>query len=297
MAWLLLACSALFWAGNFVVGRLIAGEIGPITMSLWRWSLALAIIIPFAAPRMWRQRALIRQHIGLLVFLAIFSVASFNTLLYIGLQTTTATNALLINSSIPVLIIAIGALVLREVPSRRSLAGITVSCIGVAWLISQGQFERLAALSFTTGDLWILTSSVVWAVYSLFLRFRPSELDPVAFLGLSASIGVVVLTGLGLWNPFDEAPMTLTPRLMSAVAFFAVFPSLLAYLCWNAGMARVGAARGGQMIHLMPVFGLALATQVLDETMAAHHWIGAALIASGLLIALLPVHHWRKARA
>ncbi|MGB0957702.1 MAG: DMT family transporter, partial [Litorivicinus sp.] len=278
-------------------GRLIAGEVGPITMSVWRWSLALLIILPFAAPRMWRQRGLIRQHLGLLTFLAVFSVASFNTLLYIGLQTTTATNALLINSSIPVLIIGIGALVLREIPSLRSLAGIAVSCLGVAWLISQGQMGRLAALTFTTGDLWILTSSIVWAVYSLFLRFRPADLDPVAFLGVSASIGCAVLWCLGAWNPFNEAPMQFTPRLMSAVAFFAVFPSLLAYLCWNAGMARVGAARGGQMIHLMPVFGLALATWVLDETMAAHHWVGAVLIASGLLIALLPVHRWRPARA
>ncbi len=191
----------------------------------------------------------------------------------------------------------IGAMVLREIPSLRSLAGIAVSCLGVAWLISQGQMGRLAALTFTTGDLWILTSSIVWAVYSLFLRFRPADLDPVAFLGVSASIGCAVLWCLGAWNPFNEAPMQFTPRLMSAVAFFAVFPSLLAYLCWNAGMARVGAARGGQMIHLMPVFGLALATWVLDETMAAHHWVGAVLIASGLLIALLPVHRWRPARA
>ena len=290
MAWLLLACSALFWAGNFVVGRLVAGLAGPITMSAWRWSLALVIILPFALPRIYRQRQLIRDNIGLLTFLAIFSVASFNTLLYVGLQTTTATNALIINSSIPVLIIAFGALLLKQAPSPRSLAGIAVSCIGVIWLISRGDLSMLQSLSFTQGDLWILCSSVVWAIYSLYLRFRPAQLDPIAFLGLSCIIGCAVIWSLWLWNPLDEGPLPRTPEMLSAIAFFGLFPSLGAYLCWNAGMAKVGAARGGQMIHLMPVFGLIMATQVLGETMAIHHWIGAALIATGLLVALAPIH-------
>ena len=288
MAWLLLACSALFWAGNFVVGRLVAGEAGPLTLSIWRWGLATLIILPFALPRLWRQRQLIQQHWRLLSFLAIFSVASFNTLLYIGLQTTTATNALIINSSIPVLIIAFGLVFLKQTPTARSLIGILTSCTGVVWLVSQGDLERLVQRGISQGDLWILASSVVWAIYSLYLRFRPAELDPIAFLGFMCVIGTSAI-GLVRWiNPFGEAPLSMEPHLLAAVGFFALFPSLGAYLCWNAGLAKVGAARGGQIIHLMPVFGLTLAAAFLGERMVTHHWIGASLIASGLLIALLP---------
>ncbi len=288
MAWLLLACSALFWAGNFVVGRLVAGEAGPLTLSIWRWGLATLIILPFALPRLWRQRRLVQQHWRLLSFLAIFSVASFNTLLYIGLQTTTATNALIINSSIPVLIIAFGLVFLKQAPTARSLIGILTSCAGVVWLVSQGDLERLVQRGISQGDLWILASSVVWAIYSLYLRFRPAELDPIAFLGFMCVIGTSAI-GLVRWiNPFGEAPLSMEPHLLAAVGFFALFPSLGAYLCWNAGLAKVGAARGGQIIHLMPVFGLTLAAAFLGERMVTHHWVGAGLIASGLLIALLP---------
>lgn len=288
MAWLLLACSALFWAGNFVVGRLVAGEAGPLTLSIWRWGLATLIILPFAWPRIWRQRELIAQHWKLLSFLAVFSVASFNTLLYIGLQTTTATNALIINSSIPVLIIAFGLVLLKQTPTLRSLLGILTSCTGVIWLVSQGDLSTLLARGISEGDLWILGSSVVWAIYSLYLRFRPADLDPIAFLGFMCIVGTTAIGLVRLLNPFDETALPMQPHLLAAVGFFALFPSLGAYLCWNAGLARVGAARGGQMIHLMPVFGLTLATLFLGERMVAHHWVGGSLIAAGLLIALLP---------
>jgi len=288
LPWFLLSCSALFWAGNFVVGRLVAGEGGPLTLSIWRWALATLIILPFAWPRIWRQRALIADNWKLLTFLALFSVASFNTLLYVGLQTTTATNALIINSSIPVLIIAFGMLLLGQRPQPRSLIGILVSCTGVVWLVSKGDLSSLMQRGITEGDLWILASSVVWAIYSLYLRFRPADLDPVAFLGFTCLVGTSAIAVLRWINPLGEPPLPMEPHLLAAVAFFALFPSLGAYLCWNAGLAKVGAARGGQMIHLMPVFGLTLATAFLGERMVSHHWIGGALIATGLLIALLP---------
>lgn len=289
MAWLLLSCSALFWAGNFVVGRLVAGEGGPLTLSLWRWGLATLILLPFAWPKLWRQRALIAQHWPLLTFLAIFSVASFNTLLYVGLQTTTATNALIINSSIPVLIIAFGMILLGQRPNLRSVVGILISCLGVVWLVSQGNWQSLISRGISQGDLWILASSVVWAIYSLYLRFRPADLDPIAFLGFTCLVGTAAIAMLRTINPLGEPPLPMETHLLAAVGFFALFPSLGAYLCWNAGLSRVGAARGGQMIHLMPVFGLTLATLFLDERMVSHHWIGAGLIAAGLLIALLPI--------
>ena len=242
MAWLLLACSALFWAGNFVVGRLVAGEAGPLTLSIWRWGLATLIILPFAWPRIWRQRELI----------------------------------------------AFGLVLLKQTPTLRSLLGILTSCTGVIWLVSQGDLSTLLARGISEGDLWILGSSVVWAIYSLYLRFRPADLDPIAFLGFMCIVGTTAIGLVRLLNPFDETALPMQPHLLAAVGFFALFPSLGAYLCWNAGLARVGAARGGQMIHLMPVFGLTLATLFLGERMVAHHWVGGSLIAAGLLIALLP---------
>lgn len=295
MAWWLLSGSALFWAGNFVVGRLVAGEAGPLTLSLWRWIIALVILLPFIVKPMYRQRQLIAEHWKLLTFLALFSVASFNTLLYVGLQTTTATNALIINSSIPVLIIAFGFLLQGQPAEPRSILGIGISLTGVLWLISGGSLSALLGPSFTEGDLWIFSSSIVWAIYSLYLRERPQALSPMAFLGFQVCVGIAAIAVARLINPFDEAPLEWTPRMTAAIGFFALFPSIGAYLCWNAGLAKVGAAKGGQIIHLMPVFGLVLAFFVLGERMTSMHVFGAALVATGLMVALLPTRLLKRA--
>src|SRR5260221_3306116 len=112
--YLLLSITALFWAGNAIVGRLAAGHIPPVTLSFLRWSLAFLIILPFAWKHLKRDWGAIRGHLGTMIFLSIIGISAFNTMQYWALEYTQALNTLLLQSAGP-LIVAVWSLVLLGV--------------------------------------------------------------------------------------------------------------------------------------------------------------------------------------
>jgi drug/metabolite transporter (DMT)-like permease len=286
-AYLMLSGSALFWSGNFVIGRAFAQDIPPITLSYWRWQLALLIFLPFSLILFFRQWQLLRRHMPWLLMMGLLGVAGFNSFVYQGLQHTTATNALLINSFIPILIIALGWLLPGALRSRRQLAGVVISTLGMLLLIMRGDPRRLLDLSFNQGDLWILLAALDWAVYSIALRWRPADLSPRVFLLATMIIGVALLAPLYWLNPFDEPRPQVSVDTFLVVAYVALFASIGAFLLWNQGIAIVGAARGGQFIHLMPLFGALLAIVFLGERLAWFHLGGGFAIGLGIYLSLM----------
>ena len=281
--YLVLLLPPLFWAGNFIVGRAFASDLGAITMSFYRWLFALCLLLPFAFKTVRRELPVIIENLPILTILALLSVASFNVLLYLGLRDTEATNALLINSSIPVWIVLFGVLFFGDTLSARRGAGISVSLIGVAYLILSGQSDHLTVNS---GDLWVISSSIGWALYSLTLRKKPSELSGLGFLAYIVFFGVCFNGVLLSINPLNEPPIPLTLDTLYAVGYVAIFASLGAYVCWNYGVGQLGAQVAGQYIHLMPFYGVILAYIFLSESLTSNHWISGALIAAGLFLAL-----------
>jgi len=286
--YLVLLLPPLFWAGNFIVGRAFASDLGAITMSFYRWLLALCLLLPFAFQTVRRELPVIINNLPILTILALLSVASFNVLLYLGLRDTEATNALLINSSIPVWIVLFGVLFFKDTLSARRGAGILVSLIGVAYLIFNGQSDHFTV---NPGDLWVISSSIGWALYSLTLRKKPSELSGLGFLAYIVFFGVFFNGLLLSLNPLNEPPIPLTLDTLYAVGYVAIFASLGAYVCWNYGVGQLGAQVAGQYIHLMPFYGVILAYIFLNESLTPNHWISGALIATGLFLALRQPNH------
>ena len=286
--YLVLLLPPLFWAGNFIVGRAFASDLGAITMSFYRWLFALCLLLPFAFKTVRRELPVIIENLPILTTLALLSVASFNVLLYLGLRDTEATNALLINSSIPVWIVLFGVLLFGDTLSARRGAVILVSLIGVAYLILSGQSDHLTV---NPGDLWVISSSIGWALYSLTLRKKPSELSGLGFLAYIVFFGVCFNGVLLSINPLNEPPIPLTLDTLYAVGYVAIFASLGAYVCWNYGVGQLGAQVAGQYIHLMPFYGVVLAYIFLNESLTSNHWISGALIAAGLFLALRQPKH------
>ena len=286
--YLVLLLPPLFWAGNFIVGRAFSAELGAITMSLYRWLLALCLLAPFAYSRVRQELPIILNHLPILTVLALLSVASFNVLLYLGLRDTEATNALLINSSIPVWIVLFGVLFYNDSLTLRRGLGILVSLLGVSFLIFSGQSQ---GLTVNPGDLWVISSSIGWALYSLTLRKKPSGLSGLGFLAYIVLFGVCFNGLLLAINPLDEAPLPMTLDTLYAVGYVAIFASLGAYVCWNYGVGQLGAQVAGQYIHLMPFYGVLLASLFLNESLSYHHWVAGGLIATGLILALRQSPH------
>ena len=285
-AYLMLSGSALFWSGNYVIGRAFAGEIAPITISYLRWVTALLLILPFIIKPVVTQWPVIRANLVPLIFMSAFGVAGFNTLSYIGLQQTSATNGLLINSFIPILIILFSRIIPGTPVSALKLLGILISSMGVLMLVSRGELEKLMALELNPGDLWILLAAAVWAIYSISLRWRPAALSSMAFLGFTMIVGVLILSPLYWLNLSNEADFVVNGANVMAIAYVALFASIFAFLCWNQGVNIVGAGTAGQFIHLMPLFGTAMAMLFLGEQLHWFHVAGAVAIGSGIMLSL-----------
>ncbi|RTE65515.1 DMT family transporter [Amphritea opalescens] len=287
MPYFLLTMTVLFWAGNFVTARGVHGDFPPLTMSFMRWGIALLIILPFLLPRLLRKWPLIRANLPILSVLSVLSVVCFNSFIYLGVQTTQATNATLMQSAIPIIILVFTSLFLGETVVRRQWLGVAISLAGIITLVSKGDPEILRTFSFNSGDLWILAGVLSWSAYSVMLRLKPMDLDGFTFFGVTVVVGVIVLFPFMVWEFMSGARPVWNPQTVSAIIYMAICPSILAYIFWNRGVAELGPAKAGLFIHLMPPFGLILSVIFLNEAVEPFHFIGIGLIFSGIYLAII----------
>ncbi|WP_210396204.1 DMT family transporter [Motiliproteus sediminis] len=284
MAHLLLVLTTLFWSGNFVLARAMHLEIPPLSLALLRWSLAFVILAPWVLPALWRERQVLLTHYRMLLLLALLGVANFNTFVYLGVQHTTATNATLMQSAVPVVILLLSGLLGQPVRPIQ-LMGILLSLSGVLFIVTRGDWSSLLALALNPGDLWIMAAVLTWSLYTLCLRWRPQALSALALLGSTIGLGVAMLLPLFLWELGTGAHIQWSRSSVMVVGYVALFPSVLAYFFWNHGVSRLGAQRAGLYIHLMPVFGLLLSVLFLGESVLPFHLLGIGLIFAGIYLA------------
>jgi drug/metabolite transporter (DMT)-like permease len=283
-AWTLLALSNLAWAGNFIIGRAVAGQVAPVALAWWRWTGAFLLAFGFAWPHLRRDWPVLLRHAPIVLALSVTGVAAFNTMVYIGLQHTAAVNALLLQSVMPVVILLWAFALYGERPRRFQAAGVAVSLLGVVAIAGRGSLATLAGLSFNIGDVWVIGAVVLYALYVVLLRRRP-HMHPLSLLVVLMGIGSLLLLPFYAWESYAGAAIRGGWPSYAAIAYTAVLPSFVAYLFFNRGVELIGAARAGQSAHLMPAFGAALAVLFLGERIYAYHAVGVALIAAGLVCA------------
>ena len=285
--YLLLVFSSIFWAGNFVLGRAVKSSVPPVGLAFWRWTIALAILLPFSLPHLRSQWRLVRDNWRKLAIYGILGVTCFNTFVYLGLHTTTAINALLVNSIIPVLIVVLSRVLTYTPVTRRQAMGIILSLAGVITIICRADAGLLLSLQINRGDLWVLLAVVSWSFYTFLLRKRPAGLHPLIFLSSIMIIGLVVLA------PFYAGEMLLGARVgtdaatCGSILYMAIFPSILAFIFWNQAVEDVGPGTAGLFLHLMPVFGAGLSSVFLGESLHLFHLAGMSLIFSGIYLATI----------
>lgn len=286
-AYPLLTVTALFWAGNSIVGRAARDLVPPAALSFWRWTIALALLLPLAWPHLKRDWPAIRANWAIVTLLGALAIGSFNILLYNGLQSTTALNSMLIQSALPALVLIVGALVMGDRTSPRQIAGVLISLVGVLAIIARGDPAMLWGLQLNIGDAIIGGAVLLWALYSVLLRCRPS-VHPLSFLAASMVVGIAVIVPFyahELWSG-----VRIVPKMGSglAIAYVSIFPSFLAYLFFNRGVELIGSAATGQYMNVMPLMGAGLAMLFLGERLHPFHVAGLALIVAGIWVAGRP---------
>lgn len=282
--YLLLTLAVLFWSGNFILGRAFHNDIPPIALSFWRWAVASLLIIGPAFKFLRRDRAEIMKHWPVVLLLSALGIASFNTLVYSGLQYTQAINAFLMQSLMPVLIVALSFILFGDRVRIVQIVGILVSLGGAATIIARGDLAAIMSLQINRGDLLVAAAIIGYAGYSVLLRKRP-HIHPLSFIAVTFWLGTAIIFPLYLWETFNVRVMQPEPTTFLVIGYVAIFPSILSYLCYNRGVELIGANRAGLFIHLMPVFGSLMAIIFLGENFLWYHALGIGLIAVGIYLA------------
>ena len=280
-----LMLAVLFWSGNFVVGRFISGVVSPIELSFYRWFFVLVVLMPYYFIHFKRLNFYIKKYFFKILFLGVLSITFFNTFVYFGLQTTTATNALLINSSTPILIILLSSLILKKHLNKIEILGVIISTLGVLYVILKGNFTEILNLTITGGDLWILIAAFDWALYSVLLKYKPQEIKPFDFLFLITLFGVFFLSILFYGNGYEiTSEVYENKSLLYTLIYIVIFPSILSIYFWNTGTIEIGANKAGQYANLMPIFGSIIAFYWLNEKLYFYHFTGLFLVLIGIYL-------------
>jgi drug/metabolite transporter (DMT)-like permease len=283
--YLLLSLTAFFWSLNWVIGRAIVGHVTPFALAYIRWIVALALMLPFAWREIQANKEVIRRNWKMIAWLGFWGTGLHNVFAYAGLQYTTATNGVILNSSVPIMIIVLAWLIYRDTITRVQSLGVAISMLGVFAILTRGDLAVLANLQLNKGDIIVVVGMVFWAAYTVFLRHKPVGLPGLALLACCASFGVVLLTPLFVIEMvFLDGRIELTPATLAAMLYVGIFPSFVGYIFWNRGVAEVGPNISGIFMHLMPVFGSLLAWLFLGEQIRVFHIVGIALILSGITL-------------
>jgi drug/metabolite transporter (DMT)-like permease len=282
--YLLLSITALCWAGNAIIGRFAAGQIPPVTLSFLRWGLAFLIVIPFAWKHLVRDWGTIRSRLGTMIVLSITGISAFNTMQYWALEHTQALNTLLLQSAVP-LFVAVWSLILLGV--RLTLAqagGIALSLTGVLVILLHGDLTTLKNIEFNKGDIIFTVALVIFGFYSVLSLKRP-QIHALSLVGFTFGCGAACLVPLLIWELVSRPLMQINPSNLLVLFYVPVFPSVVAYLCFNRGVQLIGANRAAPFFHLVPVFGTAMAIGFLGERLQAFHIIGFVLVLTGVFVA------------
>lgn len=281
-----LVLTPLFWAGNAVVAKGVVDQIPPLSMSFWRWVIALAILLPFGLPGVWRQRQLIREHWLSILALSTFSVGAFNSLLYFAAVTTSATNIALINATIPIMVALLAWVLLGDRTRPVQALGIGLAVLGILAVVARGDLSVLTGLQAQPGDLIMVLAVFSWGLFSVLLRRQAVPLPPLTFLTVQIACGTMVILPFFLADLFFfSGGFELNRSTALPMMYFAIFPGILAYGFWNHAVHRIGPAKAAIFMYLTPVFASIMAGIFLGERLGLFHVIGGLLILAGLFLA------------
>ena len=285
LAWTLLTLACLFWAGSSIAGRAAAGHVPPMALSFWRWAIAFAIFLPLCAGPISAHRRTIAREWKVLFALGFLGIFGFSAPYYVGLKWTTALNASLFNAVAPIMIVVVSFLWFRTRITSIQLIGVVLGFAGTVVIAAEGDWRMLAALQFNPGDLLMLVGYTAWALYTVVLRWAPKELGHLELTCILSGVGVLCFAPLYAWEISRGLGFALDIANLSVILYSAIFPSFLAYVFWNRGVAALGPNQAGYSQYLVPPFGIVLASAILGETVHGYHWVGIVVIFIGVWLA------------
>ena len=284
-AYIFLLFAALFWSGNFIVGKAASlYEIPPFTLNFYRWLFAWLILAPFTLQEIFEKKKYILENIKLIIILGITSITLFNSIVYYSLNFTNVISGVLMISTIPVMIIFFSWIFKIEKTNIYQIMGVVFSLLGVMVIITKAKLSLLFNLNFNKGDIWMVTAMFSWAIYSALLKKKKHELSQIALLQTIITMGLIFLLPIYIVEMKMGYLATLNLPFVLTLTYVVLFPGLASFLFWIKGIAIIGANRSGIFLHSMPIFGALMAMIIFKEKFMFFHLMGAVLILIGILL-------------
>ena len=284
-AYIMLVCATLFWAGNFIVGKMAFLEnIPPMTLVFFRWSLVWIILLPFTYKEILKNKDIILNNLPLLFFLALTSVGLFNSFTYLALVYTQVINASLFNTAIPATIILLCFLLKIEKTNKFQILGLIISVLGILSIITKLNLNLLLSLNFNKGDLIMIGGVITWGLYSSFLKKKKFTLPLLTLVHVLCTFGLIFILPQFLYELSQGLTVQVNTNLFYTLIYLALFPSIGSYYCWAGAVAIIGANRAGIFLSLIPFFSTIMAIVFFKEQFQFFHLIGSILIILGLFL-------------
>lgn len=278
--------ATIIWSGNFIVARGVINLVSPISLAFFRWFTACLILFPLAYKSFQREKIIVYKNIKYFFWISLTGVTLFNTFVYIAGHYSPAINLALIGTtSSPIMAIILAAIFLKEKITLTKILGLILCICGILLLLSQGSINRLIAFRFSPGDWWILVGALWFAIYNTLVKRKPIGISPINFLFVTFTFGTILLFPFFIVEYSLVEPVDWNINVLLIILYLGLGTSVLAFLCWNAAIARIGASRTAIFGNLIPVFSAIEAVLLLNESITTIHILSGVLVIAGLLIA------------
>lgn len=283
-AYAFLVLTSAFWGSNAVVARGLLNTMSPATLALFRWGVAVLVLVPFV----YKEQAAIMRALTtqwrLMLLLALLGFAPNAYLSYLGLRGSTAIFMGIVNSIVPVMVVLIMALWKRRIPQRHEGIGLALSFIGVFVVLTRGDFSHLLQLRISGFEIIVLAGLMVWAVYTVLLLYRPVYLSLTAFVFLAGVLGLFLIAPAVIFDWAQNGIPRLSLREIALASYIALVPTLLAMLLFGYAVAKVGPVHSGIFTHLIPLFSALFAVLFIHERLHFFHAVAFVLIGGGAIL-------------
>jgi drug/metabolite transporter (DMT)-like permease len=269
VTYLLVALTAVMWGANFNLAKPVLAELHPFVAGADRYLIAAAIMLALTH---FRGERVPLRHARTYVILGIVGVFGFNLFFFLGMASTSPVNGALIMALNPLTTSLIAWAMLGDKPTPRQLLAFPVGIVGVAIVVLGAGAQVHVAI----GDLFLMIANINWAFYNVLVkRQMPQDTSSVASTAGIMSVGALALTAVALIAGESFSMPSL--HAGSALIVMSVGGGVLAYLFWNIGIARLGAARAAVFLNLVPVASM-LISAVSGEPPTPVQLFGGALV-------------------
>lgn len=273
------------WSGNFIIARDLNTSIPPISLAFWRWIVAVIFLFPFAIKKLLADWKILKKNWIYISIVSLLGVTIFNTLIYFAGHTTTAINLSLISITFPVFILLLSRIFYKELITTHKAIGILLVIVGILFLITKGNLSKLLNLSFSIGDIWMLLAAIIFAVYSILIKQKPTKLSLLGFQLSTFILGLLFMLPFFIWETITVPPIKIESRTIFSILYVGIFASLTAYILWNKAIEKIGPTKAGIVYYTLPLFSGLLAYFILNEAIGMVHFFSLVLILSGIVIA------------